>query len=348
MLFFSMISRLLDVEQTHRTFPFVPYQNQEGVNLAGTFRYHPRPYGMGEGLALEQANMGPSRNSIRLLAEREESMKSGGAGLGVSPPPVPPSMAKTQDSSELDLDMIDDVVLLANMLRGNFLDVQADAATAVAGLTADREFACELDAQNVPCVSHPRSYFEQTGRQAAPFFPSPCAPHTQFTSALTCFFSLLPIYPTSFSTAELLEQLSRDGADRAANELCTAAARLLVETQHRPARRQAAVVVANLATTPKLRAALLASDPTPAHTGMEGRLVESLVVLSMGIVPGGTGIAPPANAKEEEIGTRRECMRALVGLAESQAVRNTVRDEQTPSRFVKCLFDVDVQLCYAC
>lgn len=84
--------------------------------------------------------MAPSRNSIRLLAEREETMKSGGAGLGVSPPPVPASMAKTQDSSELDVDMMDDVALLANMLRGNFLDVQADAATAVAGLTAD----CEL------------------------------------------------------------------------------------------------------------------------------------------------------------------------------------------------------------
>lgn len=85
--------------------------------------------------------MAPSRNSIRLLAEREETMKSGGgAGLGVCPPPVPASMAKTQDSSELDVDMMDDVILLAGMLRGNFLDVQADAATAVAGLTADREF----------------------------------------------------------------------------------------------------------------------------------------------------------------------------------------------------------------
>lgn len=94
--------------------------------------------------------MAPSRNSIRLLAEREETMASRGAGLGVSPPPVPASMAKTQDSSEFDVDMMDDVGLLANMLRGNFLDVQADAATAVAGLTADRECAFLLAQRFVP------------------------------------------------------------------------------------------------------------------------------------------------------------------------------------------------------
>ena len=83
--------------------------------------------------------MAPSRNSIRSLAEREETMESGGAGLDVSPPPVPASMAKIQGFSELDVEKMDDVVYLANMLRGNFLDVQADAATAVAGLTSDRE-----------------------------------------------------------------------------------------------------------------------------------------------------------------------------------------------------------------
>lgn len=119
---------------------------------------------MGEGLALEPASMAPSRNSVRLLAEREENIKlagknpaagarrmlaegnsggaaalGGGVGLGPSAPPVPSGMAKTQDPSKLDVDMMDDVTLLANMLRGSFLDVQADAATAVAGLTADRE-----------------------------------------------------------------------------------------------------------------------------------------------------------------------------------------------------------------
>eukprot|EP00903_Cladosiphon_okamuranus_P010210 g9669.t1 len=237
------------------------FKNQEGVNLAGTFRYHPRPYpAMGEGLALEEASMAPSRNSIRLLAEREETRKSDGAGLGVSPPPVPASMAKTQEPSELDEEMLEDVILLATMLRGNFVDVQADAATALAGLTAD---------------------------------------------------------------PELLKQLSRDSASKAAIELCTASARLLVETQHRAARRQAAVVVANLATSATLRLLLLASDNavTPGHPGMQRRLVESLVVLSIGTSIGGSGTSPTANKKEEEIGMRRECMRALVGLAHCHTVR---------------------------
>lgn len=130
---------------------------------------------------------------------------------------------------------------------------------------------------------------------------------------------------------------------KAANELCTASARLLVETQHRPARRQAAVVVANLATTPELRAALLASDnvATPGHTGMQRRLVESLVVLSMGVDVGGAGTAPTADKKEEEIGMRRECMRALVGLVQCQAVRNSVREEHKPGLENTCWICVD-------
>ncbi|CAN0523556.1 unnamed protein product, partial [Ectocarpus sp. 8 AP-2014] len=82
--------------------------------------------------------MAPSRNSIRLLAERGEAIKTGG-----SPLPVPASMARPQASSssspELDSDMMDDVVLLADMLSGSYLDVQADAAAAVAGLTTDGE-----------------------------------------------------------------------------------------------------------------------------------------------------------------------------------------------------------------
>ncbi|CAB1117573.1 unnamed protein product [Ectocarpus sp. CCAP 1310/34] len=241
------------------------FMNQEGVNLVGTFRYKPRTYpATGEGLALEQVNMAPSRNSIRLLAERGEATKTGGSL------PVPASMARPQVSSsspELDSDMMDDVVLLADMLSGSYLDVQADAAAAVAGLTTD---------------------------------------------------------------VKLLEQLSRGAAANAANAIAHAAARLLVETRHRPARRQAAVAVANLTKTPQLRAALLASDPpaggggfrsrvssTDDHHAQQRRLVESLVVLSMGRVDGSA-----ARKSEEEIGMRRECMRALVGLAESRVVRD--------------------------
>lgn len=40
---------------------------------------------------------------------------------------------------ELDSDMADDVITLAGMLDGPLLDVKTDAATAVAGLTADGE-----------------------------------------------------------------------------------------------------------------------------------------------------------------------------------------------------------------
>ncbi|CAM9899988.1 unnamed protein product [Ectocarpus sp. 8 AP-2014] len=210
--------------------------------------------------------MAPSRNSIRLLAERGEAIKTGG-----SPLPVPASMARPQASSssspELDSDMMDDVVLLADMLSGSYLDVQADAAAAVAGLTTD---------------------------------------------------------------GKLVDQLSSGAAANAANALTRAAARLLVETRHRPARRQAAVAVANLTKTPQLRAALLASDPPAGGGGYRGRaasaddlhaqqrrLVESLVVLSMGRDDGSA-----ARKSEEEIGMRRECMRALVGLAESHVVRD--------------------------
>ena len=39
----------------------------------------------------------------------------------------------------MDDDMIDDVFNLANTLETGFLDVQADAVTAIAGLTSDGE-----------------------------------------------------------------------------------------------------------------------------------------------------------------------------------------------------------------
>ncbi len=133
----------------------------------------------------------------------------------------------------------------------------------------------------------------------------------------------------SLSTADLLEQLSRDGASRAAKDLAAASARLVVETEHRPARRQATVVVANLSTTPQLREALLASDPAASrHTSTKQRgLVESLVYL--GLAGNVSGAARPGE-KEEEIGTRRECLRALLGLAECRAARDKVSTSYVP------------------
>ena len=219
--------------------------------------------------------MAPSRNSIRSLAEREETMQSSGAGLDVSPPPVPASMAKIQGFSELDVEMMDD---LANILRGNFLDVQADAATAVAGLTSDREFTIFLIDR---------------------FFVSVFA--TMFSSSLCYFVSVLNIPPSfllvvsSFRfTAGLLKLLSQDGVPKAANDPCTASTHLVTETQHRPAR--------------------------PAFTEMQ-RHLKPPGLPSMGIDGGGTGTASTDHKMS------RECMRALAGCAECQAVRSTVSDE---------------------
>lgn len=116
--------------------------------------------------------MAPSRNSIRLLAERGEAAKGGG-----SPPPVPASMARPQASSsscavELDSDMINDLLLLADMLSGKYLDVQADAAAAVAGLTTDGE---ERDC----CLLMPGVVFGFSFVGCGEFFSAgfPCAYH---------------------------------------------------------------------------------------------------------------------------------------------------------------------------
>ncbi|CAM9373908.1 unnamed protein product [Scytosiphon promiscuus] len=260
-------------------------ENQEGMKIMGTLCYKPRAYPeVGQGLALEEVSRKSSRGGLASLAERKETLRSGGntpaadrfgaggAVMGASfPPPVPVSMAKASADSddEFDEDMNEDLMVLTKMLRGNYLDVQADAAMAVAGLTADSGF---------------------------------------------------------------LRQLCRVEAAEAAMILCFACARLLVETSHRPARRQAAVIIANLSMVPKLRTMLLASDPPyAAHARtpvgsldpyvQQRGLVNSLVVYAMGM-HGGEGVAA-GNKKEEEIGMRRACMHALVGLAESEEVRNT-------------------------
>jgi len=113
---------------------------------------------------------------------------------------------------------------------------------------------------------------------------------------------------------EFLSQLAYPKAEKAAKGLCSAAARLLAETDYRPARRQAAVAVANLSTIPVLCSFLLASDP-PVDIYKRG-IVDALVTLSM---------LNSREGKEEEIGTRRECMRALIGMAKIEGTKNTVR-----------------------
>ncbi|CAN0064993.1 unnamed protein product [Ascophyllum nodosum] len=208
-------------------------KSQDEISLTGTLRYKPRPFPeKGEGLVLEKnTNLEkPSR-----LGTRQPEKCVG--EMSVSIPREP-----------MDEDMMDDVLKLAEALDAGFLDVQADAATAIAGLTSD---------------------------------------------------------------VELRNQLCDPRAKKAADALCRASARLLVETEHRPARRQAAVTVANLASTPALCRSLLESDP-PLTSTKRG-IVDSLVALAM---------LRSKEEKEEEIGTRRECIRALIGLAGSRSTRN--------------------------
>ncbi|CAN0425052.1 unnamed protein product [Laminaria digitata] len=143
------------------------------------------------------------------------------------------------------------------------------------------------------------------------------------------------------ATDSFRQQLSMDGASSAASAFASASARLLVETPHRAARRQASVVVANLAFDPVLRAALLASDSSkgttttfssfgggvgevgPSHSQSQAGafsrgLLDSLVLFAVGGVTTTT-----SKEQEEEIGMRRECMRALLGMSECEQARDT-------------------------
>ena len=116
--------------------------------------------------------------------------------------------------------------------------------------------------------------------------------------------------------AEFRDQLSDPRAKKAADALCRTSARLLAETEHRPARRQAAGSVANLASTPALCRSLLDSDP-PLTSPKQG-IVDSLLIVTLAILRS-------KEEKEEEIGTRRECMRVLIGLAESRCTKSMAR-----------------------
>lgn len=100
-----------------------------------------------------------------------------------------------------------------------------------------------------------------------------------------------------------------------------------METRYRPARRQAAVIIANLSTTPFLRAALLDSDPCPGYVAGGVRGVSSARGLIQGLVSLAIGVdvfSGDSLETEEEIGTRRECMRALVGFAQEGSCQRNV------------------------
>ncbi|CAN0434348.1 unnamed protein product [Ascophyllum nodosum] len=208
-------------------------KSQDFIGIPGTLRYKPRPFSeKGEGLVLEKI-INLEKTSKLSIRQPEECASELPSPIVMDP---------------MDEDMIEGVVTLAETLQTGLLDVQADAASAIAGLTSDADFR---------------------------------------------------------------KQLSNPRAKKASDGLCCAAARLLAETEHRPARRQAAVIVANLSNIPALCRSLLESDP-PLTSPKRG-IVDSLVTLAM---------LRSKEDKEEEIGTRRECMRALIGLAESRSTRN--------------------------
>ena len=99
----------------------------------GTLRYKPRPFPeKGEGLFLEPiGDLEPPRF---VIGQRQDDSSSG-------------KLPSTITSEPMDEDMINDVVNLVKVLEAEFLDTQADAATAVAGLTDDGE----LTSKNSEC-----------------------------------------------------------------------------------------------------------------------------------------------------------------------------------------------------
>lgn len=91
--------------------------------MTGILRYEPKSYpDKGEGLKLES-----------LPDHQPSSFDMGGMYQGAI------EIEESDSCESMDEDMIEDVVKLAEALQSKYLDVQADAATAVAGLTSDGE-----------------------------------------------------------------------------------------------------------------------------------------------------------------------------------------------------------------
>ena len=99
-------------------------QSQNDIALTGTLRYKPRPFPeKGEGLVLERI---ASLEKISRLSMRQ-------------PKEYTSELPSETSSEPMDEDMMEDVFKLVEALETDFLDVQTDAATAIAGLTSDGE-----------------------------------------------------------------------------------------------------------------------------------------------------------------------------------------------------------------
>ena len=111
-----------------------------------------------------------------------------------------------------------------------------------------------------------------------------------YPSDFACFFCIL-------CEAEFRHQLSNPRAKKTADALCHALSHILVETGYCPARHQAAVAVANLASTPDGTMSVSPRIRPTVDISQTG-IVDSLVTLTM---------LRSNKEKEEEIGARREC-----------------------------------------
>ncbi|CAN0287601.1 unnamed protein product, partial [Ascophyllum nodosum] len=96
--------------------------SQDFIGIAGTLRYKPRPFSeKGVGLVLEK-NINLEKTSKLSIRQPEECASELPSPIVMDP---------------MDEDMIEGVVTLAETLQTDLLDVQADAASAIAGLTSD-------------------------------------------------------------------------------------------------------------------------------------------------------------------------------------------------------------------
>ena len=104
-------------------------QSQHKIALTGTLCYKPKPSPeKGEGLVLEEI---ASLEKTSTLSMRQPEKRAS-------------EMVVSIPSEPMDDDMAEDVFKLAEALDTGFLDVQADAATAIAGLSSDGKAGSHL------------------------------------------------------------------------------------------------------------------------------------------------------------------------------------------------------------
>ena len=101
-------------------------QSQNKIALTGTLRYKPRPFPeKGEGLVLERITNLKKTSRLGRNQPKECAINS--------------ELPSQTSSEPMDEDMMEDVFKLVEALEMGFLDVQTDAATAIAALTNDGE-----------------------------------------------------------------------------------------------------------------------------------------------------------------------------------------------------------------